>query len=97
MIALDGIQYREVLVGHHATPAAFGFNGFTFDSTDDKLFLKCNIDICAIEQDEYDNRRLTPGCGYQLSACSNSEPDFLAAPSIVDLMSGKHKQHDEYN
>merc|ERR1712176_1522584 len=96
LIALDGIQYRELLVGNHATPAGFGFNGFTFDSTDDKLFLKCNIDICAILQDEYDNRSLTPGCGYQLSTCSNGEPEFLAAPSIADMMSGKHQTYDKH-
>lgn len=49
------------LHGDTSTPVEFYFNGFTFESSSDILYLECSIQICATNED---GTFLKEDCGY---------------------------------
>jgi len=52
--------------GDNTNAAEFQFNGFTFDSGDDQLYVRCAIDICAVNAN---GDVIDSTCGYSASSC----------------------------
>ena len=74
------------LTGDVSTNVDFSFNGFTFASTSDLLYLECTIELCAIDSS---GDFIDATCGYQYGgdACAAisaaKSMGMSAAPALV--------------
>jgi len=68
------------LIGDSSTPVNFRFNGFTFESNSDTLYVECNIVLCAVDDS---GAFLNPDCGFSFTnlttTCETAAEDSSSA------------------
>ena len=64
------VDASGTLAGDVSAFASFQFNGFTFDTSDDQLHLRCQIDVCAVDSN---GDVIDSTCGYTASSCASDE------------------------
>jgi hypothetical protein len=78
---VEARELRDNLRGHSTSSVDFAFNGFTFESTSDTLYVECAIVLCALDTN---NDFVNPTCGRDTEICALGSPYSLAsALSII--------------
>ena len=79
------IEAQGDLSGNSGEAATMQFNGFTFNSADESLYIKCKLELCVTEVGGEDGSRFIkdPDCGIKDNTCDFNPTSYSPAAALT--------------